>query len=113
MSDPHLSPIAQANLLAGRAVSYATAFLDGRQSAWQLGMNAEALQHQILTMHREAETNELLDPVGLLAAAMTHTARACLPESRDPAERREKWMFIMASFVDLIRMISAKHKEVA
>lgn len=103
-----LSPMDQATLLAGHAVSYATAFLDGRHSAWQLCRNTELLQHQLLTMSRDAESNELLDPIGLLTATMMHAARACLPESPAPDDRRERWMFIMASFVDLIRMITNK-----
>ena len=111
MTDQHFTPASAANLLAGHAVAYAMAFIDGRHSAWELGRNAETLQHQLLAMTRDIESNELLDPVGLLSAAMTHTARACLPESQVPADRRDRWTFVMASFVDLIRMISAKNAQ--
>ena len=116
MADAHLSSFAEASLLAGHAVACATAFLDGRHSAWSLGQNAEQLHKQLGETHRDAESNELLDPVTVIVAVMSHTAKACLPDSGVPDERRERWMFLMASLVDMIREISAKHaqgKEVA
>jgi hypothetical protein len=116
MADQQSASIAAANLLAAHAAGYATAFLDGRHSAWLLGQHAEQLQRQLAEAHRDADSNELLDPVTVLSAVMTHTSRACLADSGVPDTRRERWMFLMASLVDMIREISAKHaqgKEVA
>jgi hypothetical protein len=109
MSDTEadLAPIDKANLLAGQAVAYATAYLDGRHSAEQLAANAAlqlatnaALLQGDLFAARDPATNGILDPVRLLAIAMLHTARA-----QDEA-RRDRWRQIIGALVELVGLES-------
>lgn len=70
----HLTRIEQANLIAGHAVSYATAYLDGRHTAQQLADNADRLFLDLLVI-TNPETSAFLVPVQLLAVTMMRTAR--------------------------------------
>lgn len=107
----HLTRFEQANLLAGHAVSYATAYLDGRHDAAKLGDNADRLFLDLLVVETE-ETSAFLIPVQLLAITMMRTAKhVCgISVSRvsdrvlevHGTERAERWHQIMASLVDLI-----------
>jgi hypothetical protein len=90
-----LTPIEAANLLAGHAAAYATAFLDGRHGAIELGRNADRLLGELLAMPSSA--NGILDPVRLLAIAMMHTARAT------GEARQDRWQQVMGSLVELVR----------
>lgn len=92
----HLRSIDQANLLAGQAVAYATAFLDGRHDAAQLASHANKLQLE-LTMSNDPSTNAILDPVRLLNIAMMRTAIA------QGEARQDRWQHVMASLVELVR----------
>jgi hypothetical protein len=74
MSTARLSPIDQANLLAGHAVSCATGYLDGRHDAQQLADNADRLFLDLLVVESE-DTSAFLIPVQLLAFTMMRTAR--------------------------------------
>jgi hypothetical protein len=98
MSDAttELAPIDAANLLAGQAVAYATAYLDGRHNAERLAGNAMLLE-AVLFSARDPATNGILDPVRLLTLAMLHTARA-----RDEA-RQDRWQHVMGALVELVR----------
>lgn len=92
----HLAPMDQAILLAGHAVSYATAYLDGRNNPAQLADNSNRLFLDMLVVET-TETASFLIPVQLLAISMMQTARYGLTE-----ERRERWHAVMGSLVDLI-----------
>jgi hypothetical protein len=65
----HLTRAEQANLIAGHAVAYATAYLDGRHTAQQLADNADRLFLDLLVIET-AETSTFLVPVQLLAVTM-------------------------------------------
>lgn len=93
----HLSPTAQANLLAGHAVACASAFLDGRHGVVELASNADSLFLDLMVVH-QVETNGFLDPVRLLLIAMMRTARYGLGDAR-----REKWQQVMGSLVELVQ----------
>jgi hypothetical protein len=90
------APIEAANLLAGHAVAYATAFLDGRNDATDLAQNVDRLQLDLLAAS-DPSTNGILDPVRLLNVAMMHTAGA-----RGEA-RQDRWQQVMGSLVELVR----------
>lgn len=97
----HLTPLGAANLLAGHAVSYATAFLDGRHSAAQLVSNADRLFCDLLAAASHPEINGILDPVRLLTCAMMRAGRAAL-DPDESLERKERWQIVMAALVELV-----------
>jgi hypothetical protein len=95
-----IDPIDQANLIAGHAVSYAAAFLDGRHTAVQLGNNADRLFLDLLVVEAP-ETSSFLIPVQLLAITMMRIAKheRELDGSSPPVSR---WEQVLASLVDLV-----------
>jgi hypothetical protein len=93
--NPILTPIEQANLLAGHAAAYATAFLDGRHDATELGRNADRLMCEMLAI--DISANTVLDPVRLLTIAMMRTSRA------SGEARQDRWMQVMGALVELVR----------
>lgn len=104
-----IDPIDQANLLAGHAVSYATAFLDGRHDALQLGDNADRLFLDLLVVE-SPETSRFLIPVQLLAITMMRIAKHSR-ESHEPRglyqttpwhHRMQSWERVLASLVELV-----------
>lgn len=102
MSDAaRLSPIDQANLLAGHAVAYATAFLDGRHDARHLSSNADSIFASALSFNDNVETNLILHPVRLLATAMRGAALSALDPTQTEA-RNDRWQKAMASLVELV-----------
>lgn len=96
----HLTRIEQANLIAGHAVSYATAFLDDRHNVQQLADNADRLFLDLLVIN-SPETSEFLVPVQLLAITMMRTARAARDLSQWPSQE-DRWHAVMASLVELV-----------
>jgi hypothetical protein len=86
-----------ANLIAGHAVAYATAFLDGRHDINQLQANARTLFLDTLGFTQDADTGRILNPVSMLATAMMGAAMA-----RGEA-RQDRWQQVMGSLVELIR----------
>jgi hypothetical protein len=107
MSDAatELAPIDAANLLAGQAVAYATAYLDGRQNAEQLAAHAARVHVKlVIALHTDTAPDPavkaILNPVRLLAVAMTHAARAT-----DQA-RQDRWRDVMGSLIELTRIES-------
>jgi hypothetical protein len=97
----------RANLLAGHAVAYATAFLDGRHDADQLLNDAGRLQLDLLGID-DPTANEILVPVRLLAFAMTRTALAARAQDAPAAPsnalaRQDRWEQVTASLVELVR----------
>jgi hypothetical protein len=97
----HLTRAEQANLIAGHAVAYATAYLDGRHTAQQLADNAARLFLDLLVIET-AETSTFLVPVQLLAVTMMQTARRKIPDSLDTDARAERWHAVMASLIELV-----------
>ncbi len=106
MREAHLTRFEQANLIAGHAVSYATAYLDGRHDAAKLGDNADRLFLDMLVIETE-ETSTFLIPVQLLAIAMMRAAKNARELKLDPDSytaiiRSERWDQVMASLVELV-----------
>ncbi|MGY3366136.1 hypothetical protein ACVWZL_003261 [Bradyrhizobium sp. GM2.4] len=108
----HLTRAEQANLIAGHAVAYATAYLDGRHTAQQLADNADRLFLDLLVIET-AETSAFLVPVQLLAVTMMQTARQARTspsgeegrlDSQAVAayDRLDRWQSVMGSIVDLV-----------
>ncbi len=95
-----IAPIDQANLLAGHAVAYATAYLDGRHTAEQLVDNGDRLFLDLLVVETE-ETSRFLIPVQLLAITMKRTAR-CAMTATETEERLKRWHQVMGSLVELV-----------
>ncbi|MBN9007276.1 MAG: hypothetical protein J0H40_17900 [Rhizobiales bacterium] len=98
----HLTRIEQANLIAGHAVAFATAYLDGRHTAAQLADNADRLFLDLLVI-QSVETSTFLVPVQLLTVAMMQTARRRIPESLETDARGERWHQVMAALVELVQ----------
>jgi hypothetical protein len=99
--------IDRANLLAGHAVAYATAFLDGRHDADRLLNGAGRLQADLFDLDDPA-ASEILVPVRLLALAMMRTAIAAQRHDAPGAPpnalaRQDRWEQVMASLVELVR----------
>jgi hypothetical protein len=105
-----MTPIEQANLIAGHAVACATAYLEGRHDAVRLARNVEQLHVDLFGAGLDASTRAILDPARLLALAMTHTARAAVGGADgSPAlgtARLERWRAVMAALVELVRQES-------
>ncbi|ULK98882.1 hypothetical protein [Bradyrhizobium sp. I71] len=100
MREAHLTRIEQANLIAGHAVSYATAFLDDRHNVQQLADNADRLFLDLMVIE-DAETTSFLIPVKLLVITMMRTARVARDLSRWP-RAEDRWHAVMASLVELV-----------
>jgi hypothetical protein len=102
-----MTAIDRANLLAGQAVAYATAYLDGRHEAAWLARNVEQLHLDLFGVGLDASTRAILDPVRLLATAMTHTALTAAggTDANLPFQnaRLERWQSVMAALVELVR----------
>lgn len=98
----HLTRIEQANLSAGHAVAFATAYLDGRHTAAQLADNADRLFLDLLVI-ATAEISAFVVPVQLLAIAMMQTARRKIPEALIDDPRTERWHQVMAALVELVQ----------
>jgi hypothetical protein len=96
-SPQHFTPAESANFLAARAVSHATAFLDGRNDAAELARNADRIQLELMMSATDPSTNIILDPVRLLCVAMMRTAVA-------PGDsRQDRWQQVMGALVELVR----------
>ena len=113
-----INPIDQANLVAGHAVSYATAFLDGRHNAAQLADNADRLFLDLLVVE-SPETSSFLIPVQLLAITMMRIAKHAR-EGHEPRElyattpwhdRMLRWQQVLASLVELVCQESVTLKQ--
>ncbi|MCK1503080.1 hypothetical protein [Bradyrhizobium sp. 188] len=109
MMQQHLTRAEQANLIAGHAVSYATAFLDDRHNVAQLANNADRLFLDLLVIE-DAETTSFLVPVKLLVITMMRTARAARDISRWPSHE-DRWHAVMASLVELVIQESRQLKK--
>lgn len=107
----HLTRLEQANLLAGHAVSYATAYLDGRHDASRLADNADRLFLDLLVVETE-DTSGFLIPVQLLAIVMMRTAKQELrDESPGSSVRQGRWQQVMGALVDLVMHDSRQLKK--
>jgi hypothetical protein len=120
MSNSRLLPIDQANLLAGHAVTAATAFLDGRHTPEQLDSNSSAIWKQLIAFtDTSLEVNIILEPVRILAFTMASTARHAMarPDVADSMKsavahiRFERWQHAMASVVELVMHESRQLKK--
>lgn len=85
------------NFIAAKAIAHATAYLDGRNDAVQLGRNADQVQCELLGTMPEPEANRIVDPVRMLLVAMS---RASLAEGDD---RQDRWQQVMGALVELVR----------
>lgn len=106
----HLSRWEQANLIAGHAVSFATAYLDGRHTAAQLADNADRLFLDLLVIET-AETSAFLVPVQLLAVTMMQTSRHAREISLGHEARTERWHQVMGALVELVNHESGELKK--
>jgi hypothetical protein len=93
----NFTPAEHANFLAGKAVSYATGYLDGRHDASQLARHARALQIELLAAPDDPAARAILDPVRMLMVAMTCTSWAF------GEARQDRWQHVMGSLVELVR----------
>ncbi len=103
-----LSPLDQANLLAGQAVADVTAYLDGHHDATRLALDVVRLEAQSLGCTDPAAT-WLMQGVRMILVA----ARGIIEAERlagagdDEARiRRKKWRLIAAGLVELIEFDS-------
>ena len=102
--------VERANLLAGHAVAYATAFLDGRHDADRLLNDAGRLQLDLLDLDDPA-ANEILVPVCLLALAMMRLAIAARAHDAHGAPphaltRQNRWEEVVGALIGLVRQES-------
>ncbi|MCK1676600.1 hypothetical protein [Bradyrhizobium sp. 150] len=105
----HLTRAEQANLIAGHAVAYATAYLDDRHTAQQLADNADRLFLDLLVINNP-ETSAFLVPVQLLAVTMMRTARCARDLSQWPSQE-DRWQAVMAALVELVIQESRQLKK--
>jgi hypothetical protein len=99
----HLTPLDQANLLAGQAVAEAEAYLSDQRDAAQIKVVADQLWRAHDTIARRALIDRcaygpnILVPVRLLITTLLRTAHA------ETDEHRMRWRRVMASLADLVR----------
>lgn len=91
----------RAILVAGHAVSYAEAYLNGRHDARLLATNADRLLNDLLAIG-DANTNAALDSTRVLMIAMMRATRCALANPDDA--RIERWQHVMAYLVELVRL---------
>ena len=96
-----IAPIDQANLLAGHAVSCATAFLGGRHDAEQLADNADRIFLDLLVVET-TDTSRFLIPVQLLVITMMQVAKQARDLAFGADERSGRWHQVLASLVELV-----------
>jgi hypothetical protein len=94
----HLNAADQANLIAGKVVAHATAYLDGRNDASELARNARALQIELLgAPSDDPKARPILDVARLLVAAMMGASWAA------GEARQDRWQHVMGALVELVR----------
>ncbi|XUM21028.1 hypothetical protein ACRAVF_27070 [Bradyrhizobium oligotrophicum S58] len=100
----HLSPLDQANLLAGQAAGCVISYLEGHTSASQLNAGIATVEVMALGC-TDPVTTWLMQSVRMLVVAargiVTADAAAAAGDS-EAVIRREKWQIIAAGLVDLI-----------
>lgn len=91
-----LSPRDAANLLAGKAVAGAEAYLFGHSDRGGLGRAADALMLEVFNAEDD-RPSVLLDQVRILTIVMLRTARS-------EGERNARWRSsVLAAFAELVR----------
>lgn len=93
----HFMPAEHANFLAAKVVAHATAFLDGRNDAAELGRNAKAMQIELMIGTDDPASRAVLDPARLLVVAMMGASYA----HGEP--RQDRWQHVMGALVELVR----------
>ena len=86
-----------ANFIAGKVVAHATAFLDGRNDAIELGRNARADQIELMAGGEDAAAKQVLDASRLLVVSMMGTSYA------QGEQRQDRWQMVMGALVELVR----------
>jgi hypothetical protein len=89
--------VEHANFVAAKVVSHATAFLDGRNDAGELGRNARSVMCELIPVTDDASAKAILDPARLLTIAMMNTAAA------EGDARQDRWQHVMGALVELVR----------
>jgi hypothetical protein len=96
MCDTAQAPL-NASFLAAKVVAYATAYLDGRNDATELGRNAKTMQFELMTGTDDPPSRAVLDPARLLVVAMMGTSYA------EGETRQDRWQHVMGALVELVR----------
>lgn len=102
------TPPELANFLAAKAVSHATAFLDGRNEARELAGNARSLEFELMASFAgvsDYRVTAILDPTRMLVFAMLRTAEA------EGEARQDRWQHVMGAMVELVRLESTALRE--
>lgn len=93
----NFTPAEHAHFLAGKATGYATAFLDGRHDAEQLGRNTHSVSCELIAAPDDPVGKAILDPTRMLVVAMMGAAAA------QGEARQERWNLVMGAMVDLVK----------
>jgi hypothetical protein len=96
----NFTPAEHANFVAAKTVALATAFLDGRHDAAELGRSAHSLMCELVAVSDDAPARAILDPARLLVISMVGTAGA------EGEARRERWRDLMGALVKLVKFES-------
>lgn len=86
-----------ANFLGAKVIAHATAFLDGRNDAADLGRNARSVNLELIPVGDDPKAKPLLDAARLLVIAMMGASAAA------DEVRQDRWMQVMGSLVELVR----------
>jgi hypothetical protein len=101
----NFSPVEHANFVVAKAVSHATAYLDGRNDADQLGRNARAVMCELIPVTDDPRAKAILDPARLLTIAMLNAAVA------QGEARQDRWSQVMGALVELVRHESTELRK--
>lgn len=101
-SHVRFTPAEHANLIAGKVVAHATAYLNGFNDAATLGRNARSIQVELLGAGEDLQAKAILDAARLLVVAMHNTASA-IGEAR-----QDRWQRLMGDLVELVRLESTE-----
>jgi hypothetical protein len=93
----NFSPAEHANFIAAKVIAHATAYLDGRNDAADLGRNARSVQCELIPITEDRTAKAILDPARLLVVAMMGAAAS------EGDARLDRWQHVMAALVELVR----------
>lgn len=94
-----------ASFLAAKTVAHATAYLDGRNDAARLGLDARSIQFEILGAPEDTSAKAVLDAARMLVVAMLGAAGAI------GERRQDRWHHVMGALVELVRNEAAEMRK--
>jgi hypothetical protein len=101
----NFTPAEHACFLAAKTVAHATAYLDGRNDAAVLAVNARSMFLELIAAPDDPKAKPILDAARLLVVSMSNASG-----SVDPT-REDRWQQVMGALVELVRHESLQLRQ--